>query len=43
MQPIFGGHYRDRFVKGADGWQFAQREISPDLVGDLSRHRADMA
>jgi hypothetical protein len=43
MQPIFGGHYRDRFVKRAEGWQFAQREISPDLLGDLSRHRADMA
>jgi hypothetical protein len=42
MQPIFGGHYRDRFVRLADGWHFAQREISPDLLGDLSRHRADM-
>jgi hypothetical protein len=43
MQPIFAGHYRDRFVKRAGGWQFAAREISPDLLGDLSRHRADMA
>jgi hypothetical protein len=43
MQAIFGGHYRDRFEKTGSGWQFASREISPDLLGDLSRHRADMA
>jgi len=43
MQPIFGGHYRDRFVKTGSGWRFASRDISPDLIGDLSRHRADMA
>ena len=43
MQPIFGGHYYDRFVKTVDGWVFASREISADLLGDLSRHRSDMA
>jgi hypothetical protein len=47
MQAIFGGHYFDRFVKKDLGkgreWMFASREISPDLIGDLSRHRADMA
>lgn len=42
MQAIFGGHYHDRFVEGEQGWGFASREISPDLLGDLSRHRADM-
>ena len=43
MQVIFAGHYRDRFVRHAGDWRFAQREISPDLLGDLSHHRADMA
>lgn len=43
MQPIFGGHYFDRFEKKDGSWRFASREISPDLIGDLSRHRADMA
>jgi hypothetical protein len=43
MQAIFGGHYFDRFSKKGQKWMFASREISPDLIGDLSRHRADMA
>ena len=43
MQPIFGGHYHDRFEKAGSDWRFASREITPDLLGDLSRHRADMA
>jgi SnoaL-like domain len=43
MQAIFGGHYFDRFSKKGQDWMFASREISPDLIGDLSRHRADMA
>jgi hypothetical protein len=42
MQPIFGGHYHDRLEKAESGWHFVSREISPDLLGDLSRHRADM-
>ncbi len=43
LQPIFAGHYHDRFEKTDTGWRFVSREISPDLIGDLSRHRADMA
>ncbi len=43
MQAIFGGHYYDKFERREDGWCFVSREISPDLVGDLSRHRADLA
>lgn len=43
MQPIFGGHYRDRFEMSDSGWRFVSRAISPELIGDLSRHRADMA
>lgn len=43
LQPIFSGHYHDRFERADGCWRFALREISPDLIGDLSRHRADMA
>lgn len=43
LQPIFIGHYHDEFVRGEGGWRFKQRNISPDLIGDLSFHRADMA
>jgi len=43
LQAIFAGHYRDRFAKSGGAWHFLERTISPDLVGDLSRHRADMA
>jgi hypothetical protein len=43
LQPIFLGHYQDSFEKADGTWQFTSRRISPDLIGDLSRHRADMA
>lgn len=43
LQPIFIGHYYDSFEKAASGWRFVRREISPDLIGDLSFHRSDMA
>jgi hypothetical protein len=43
LQPIFAGHYADRFEKRGAAWHFVERNISPDLIGDLSRHRADMA
>ena len=36
LQVVFSGHYRDTFKKVDDTWQFRTREISPDLVGDLS-------
>jgi hypothetical protein len=42
LQPIFSGQYHDRFECVEGCWRFAMREISPDLLGDLSRHRADM-
>jgi len=31
------------FEKSNSRWYFVSRRISPDLIGDLSRHRADMA
>ena len=43
LQAIFSGHYYDMFETATSGWRFKSREISPDLIGDLSRHRADMA
>ena len=43
LQAIFIGHYHDVFTKAAAVWGFQSRIISPDLTGDLSRHRADMA
>lgn len=43
LQPIFIGHYYDTFEKVDSEWRFARREISPDLIGDLSYHRSDMA
>jgi len=43
LQPIFLGHYQDKFEEIDGAWRFSSRRISPDLIGDLSRHRADMA
>lgn len=43
LQAIFIGHYYDTFEKIGTEWHFARREISPDLLGDLSFHRSDMA
>ena len=43
LQAIFIGHYRDAFERTGGEWRFRERRIHPDLVGDLSRHRADMA
>ncbi len=41
LQPIFIGHYHDSFNCADGNWHFTLRDISPDLTGDLSRHRAD--
>ena len=43
LQPIFLGHYHDVFEKVGGEWRFKSRNISPDLIGDLRYHRADMA
>lgn len=43
LQPIFLGGYDDRFEKIDGEWCFRARDISPDLPGDLSHHRSDMA
>jgi len=41
LQPIFIGHYYDSFSCIDGAWHFTFRDISPDLPGDLSHHRAD--
>lgn len=43
LQSIFIGQYSDRFQRVNGEWCFHSREISPDLAGDLSHHRSDMA
>ena len=42
-QAIFIGTYRDTFAKDGSAWFFGERAITPDLIGDMSRHRADLA
>lgn len=43
LQAIFIGSYFDSFERSQGQWIFRERKIVPDLVGDLSRHRSDMA
>ena len=43
LQAIFIGTYHDKLHKQDGRWQFSERVIVPDLVGDMSRHRSDMA
>jgi len=43
MQAIFIGTYHDTFAKDGDAWYFVEWVITPYLIGDMSRHGADMA
>jgi hypothetical protein len=38
LHPVLVGEYRDRFRRGAHGWQFRERVFDPKLIGDLSTH-----
>lgn len=38
LQAIIAGRYQDRFARDAEGWHFHERQIQPQLIGDLSRH-----
>jgi len=38
LQPIISGRYNDDFRKVGGQWQFSQREMFVDLIGDLSAH-----
>lgn len=41
LQAIIAGRYNDRFEHVDGRWRFADRQIIPDLIGDLSRHLRD--
>lgn len=41
LQPIIAGRYHDRFERVEGRWRFADRQIIPDLIGDLSHHLRD--
>jgi ketosteroid isomerase-like protein len=41
LQAIIAGRYHDRFERVDGRWRFADRQIIPDLIGDLSRHLRD--
>jgi ketosteroid isomerase-like protein len=41
LQPVIAGRYHDRFERVDDTWRFADRQIIPDLIGDLSHHLRD--
>ena len=43
LQPVIAGRYHDKFECVDDGWRFADRQIIPDLIGDLSHHLRDTA
>ena len=38
LQPIIVGRYHDRFVRDDGAWRFDERDILPELFGDLSKH-----
>jgi ketosteroid isomerase-like protein len=38
IETILVGRYEDRYRRGPNGWQFADRLFIVDLVGDQSRH-----
>ena len=38
LQPVVAGRYHDRFRRHDAVWQFEDRLIFVDLVGDLSQH-----
>jgi 3-phenylpropionate/cinnamic acid dioxygenase small subunit len=38
LQAVIAGRYHDRFDRVDDAWRFADRQIIPDLIGDLSEH-----
>ncbi len=38
IETILSGRYHDRYRRGRDGWEFADRLFLIDLVGNQSRH-----
>jgi 3-phenylpropionate/cinnamic acid dioxygenase small subunit len=42
LQPVIAGRYHDRFELADGSWRFTDRQIIPDLIGDLSLHLRDV-
>jgi ketosteroid isomerase-like protein len=38
LQPVAAGRYHDTFERRDGQWEFAERRVQVDLVGDVSRH-----
>ena len=38
LQPIICGKYRDQFRQHNSAWEFSEREMIVDLIGDCSAH-----
>jgi 3-phenylpropionate/cinnamic acid dioxygenase small subunit len=38
LQIVVAGRYEDRFARVGRGWQFSDRLVHMDLVGDVSHH-----
>jgi 3-phenylpropionate/cinnamic acid dioxygenase small subunit len=38
LQTIAAGRYQDSFTRVSGGWQFTERAVTVDLVGDVSHH-----
>ncbi len=38
LQAIVAGRYQDRFARRDGAWRFAERHVTVELVGDVSRH-----
>jgi hypothetical protein len=38
LQAVVAGRYDDRYERGPDGWRFADRLLTAQLAGDMSRH-----
>jgi 3-phenylpropionate/cinnamic acid dioxygenase small subunit len=38
LQVVVAGRYDDRYERGPQGWRFADRLLTAQLAGDMSRH-----
>jgi 3-phenylpropionate/cinnamic acid dioxygenase small subunit len=38
LQAVVAGRYDDRYERGPGGWRFADRLLTAQLAGDMSRH-----
>ena len=38
LQAVLSGRYVDRFLRADGAWWFAEREVHPELLGDLALH-----